>query len=210
MGVARPPAVAPDARGMLAAPPPPVDPFVNGSFEQTYTGWTLASDSGLATTGAWGIASSGTTLSTGQTVHDYQGNLDLAPGCLSLGPFQVIATNGSFAAFNTQTSADRHRMWQDLALPAAAKTLSWSMAYQSAGPFDLTSEYLAVQIRSTNDAVLSTVFVTNPATAPLGQPMASFTVPISQYAGQTVRVTVDVQVRTYCLFAVFDDFHIGF
>ena len=200
------PDVAPDA--------PPVDPFVNGSFEQNYDGWTLHEDSGNPTIGFWGISPS-TTFVSGTSVHDYTDNVDGVPSCFNVGTNTVQVTDGTLAAFNAQSGPERHLLSQDVTLPSAAKMLTFSLAYGTNAPaFDATNHFLAVEVRDpATDAVLANLFITDPTTTPAPPTtlaMTPMTAPIEAYAGQTVRITVDVQAHLTCLFTVVDDFRVTF
>lgn len=202
-----------DAAPVDAAPDAgPVDPFVNGSFEQNYDGWTLAEDSGNPTVGFWGI-SPATTFAAGTTVHDYHDNVDGIPQCFMVGMNVVQPTDGTLAAFNAQNGPERHLLSQDVTLPPTAKMLTFSIAYSVVSQqFDTTSQFLAVEVRDpASDAILGNLFITDPTTAPpLTLPMTPMSASIEQYAGQTVRITVDVQAHLNCLFTVVDDFRVTF
>jgi hypothetical protein len=189
---------------------PPKDPLVNGSFEMNYTGWTLAEDSGVPTNGYWGISGS-TTFAAGTTVHDFNDNIDGVPSCLNVGTNTVAVADGANAAFNTQGGPERHRIWQDIVLPPEASMLTWSMGY-TATSFDPVNEFLAIEVRDpTTDGVVANLFYTDPAMAPpTTQPMMSYAASISAYAGERVRITVDVQAHTNCLFTAIDDFRVTF
>ena len=203
--------VAIDAAVDAAPDTAPVDPFVNGSFEQNYDGWTLAEDSGNPTIGFWGI-SPATTFASGTTVHDYTDNVDGVPTCFNVGMSVVQPTDGTLAAFNAQAGPERHLLSQDVTLPSAAKMLTFSVAYSSAGAFDTANQFFAVEVRDpATDAILGNLFITDPATTPPANlSMTPMSASIAQYAGQTVRITVDVQAHLNCLFAVVDDFRVTF
>jgi hypothetical protein len=204
-------AVQIDAQVDAAPDAAPVDPFVNGSFEQNYNGWTLAEDSGSPMVGYWGI-SPATTFTAGTTVHDFNDNIDGAPQCFTVGMNVVQPTDGTLAAFNAQSGAERHLLSQDLTLPATATMLTFSVAYSTAAAFDTANQFLAVEVRDpATDAILGNLFITDPATAPVPNlAMTPMSATIAQYAGQTVRITVDVQAHLNCLFAVVDDFRVTF
>jgi hypothetical protein len=190
----------------------PVDPFVNGSFEQNYDGWTLAEDSGNPTVGFWGI-SPATTFAPGTNVHDYTDNVDGVPSCFNVGMNVVQPTDGTLAAFNAQGGPERHLLSQDVTLPSAAKMLTFSIGYTTnAVAFDPTNHFVAVEVRNPADnTVLGNLFITDPATTPPPtMPMTQMTASLEPYAGQTVRITVDVQAQLNCLFTVVDDFRVTF
>src|SRR5262249_44411451 len=95
--------------------------------------------------------------------------------------------------------------------PQGLTNLTWAMSYGNAAPaFDLTSQFLAIEVRDpTTDAVTATLFTTDPAAPappPLMIPMTNFTASVAAYQGMTVRITVDLQVQQNCFFASFDGF----
>jgi hypothetical protein len=206
----------PDAAADAAADAPadaalPVDPFVNGSFEQNYDGWTLDEDSPDPASGYWGI-SGPATLGAGTSVHDYNDNIDGEPGCLGIGGNVVAVTDGALAAFNAQSGPERHRIWQDIQLPAEAKTITFSLSYNTNVPLEATTQFVAVEVRDPGtDAPLQSLFYTDPAISPaMSMPMTALSAPVDQYAGQLIRITVDVQAQQTCLFTVVDDFRVTF
>jgi hypothetical protein len=192
--------------------------FINGSFEDAYAGWQLAEDSGMPMAGYWGIAANNTMFAQGTSVHDYNDDLDGVPMCFNgagvggTPAITVVASDGASAAFNAQSGAVGHLLWQDLTIPAGAQLLTWSMSWTSVDPLALGSQSIAIELRDpATDAIKETLYATDPAASPappLAQAMSAFAAPIDAYAGQTVRVTVDLQARADCLFAVFDDFRI--
>jgi hypothetical protein len=189
---------------------PAADPFVNGSFETgDYTGWTLNEDSGNAQAGAWGIGTNGQQLAQGQTVHDYNDNVDFVPSCLGVGTIPVlVSSDGNDVAFNTQGGPERHRIWQDITVPAGRTTLEWSMGYTNTQPFNLASQFLAIEVRvPSTDAITATLTTTDPtANPPLMIPMTPFSADLSAYVGQSIRITVDLDAQGGCFFAWFDGF----
>lgn len=202
-----------DAPADAAPDAPPVDPFINGSFEQNYTGWTLNEDSGMPNVGYWGI-SAPMTFAGGATVHDYTDNVDGVPSCFGVPPPAVVeVADGQLAAFNAQSGPERHRIWQDIALPANAKMLTFSIGYgTNATVFDATNQFLAVEVRDpTSDSILGNLFYTDPTmNPPLTLAMTAQSVSLQPYAGQTVRITVDVNAHNNCLWTVVDNFHVTF
>jgi hypothetical protein len=44
----------------------------------------------------------------------------------------------------------------------------------------------------------------------MSMPMTALSAPVDQYAGQLIRITVDVQAQQTCLFTVVDDFRVTF
>jgi hypothetical protein len=125
----------------------------------------------------------------------------------------VQVADGTLAAFNAQGGPERHLLQQDVTLPAQAKMLTFSIAYSTnAAAFDATNQFLAVEVRDpATDAILGNLFITDPATTPpLTLAMTPMTASLQPYAGQTVRITVDVQAHLNCLFTVVDDFRVTF
>ena len=83
------------------------------------------------------------------------------------------------------------------------------MAYRNTSGFDPNLQFIAINIRSaTTDAILTTVFKTTAGTDPTNIPMTAFTANVSAFAGQTVRLDVEVQVQSACFNSMFDDFRI--
>jgi hypothetical protein len=202
--------VPPDAE--VGSPDAPAsDPFVNGSFEQDYLGWTLDEDSGVPEGGAWAIGADGDVLTGTSVVHDFFDNVDLTPPCLGVGTIPTLdATDGTRLAFNVQGGPERHRIWQDITIPASLTTLSWSMSYITAATFDLTAHFLGIEVRDPDtDAITTTLFTTDPLAAPPQSiAMTPFSADLSAFAGQTVRITVDLQAQSDCFFATFDGFRL--
>ena len=197
-----------DATIDAAIDAPPANPFVNGSFEQDYLGWTLTEDSGDPASGIWGIATDGMTFTGGTPYFDFTDGIDVAPGCAGGQAMPVSVVDGTKAAFQLQGGPERHLLEQTLTIPAGLTTLSWSMAYETSS-LDPTRQFLAVEVRSpATGATLATMFTTDVAGAPMVQAMQNFTGQITQFAGQQVRITVDLQVQNDCFTAVFDDFRI--
>jgi hypothetical protein len=199
-------AAAPDAIPIDAMP---ADPFVNGGFETgDYTGWTLNEDSGTPAAGLWTIGTSGQLLDPMTAYHDFNDNVDSPSGCIPPNFPPLVTAEGNDLALNLQNDSERHRMWQDLTIPPGLGTLSWSMAYADAAPFDLNAQFLAIEVRDpTTDTIVATLFTTDPAAAPPAMiPMTAFTADVSPYEGQTVRITVDLEVVNGCFTAGFDGF----
>lgn len=204
--------IPPDSSPVIDVPDtPPVDPFVNGSFEQHYTGWTLNEDSGIPLNGFWGISQM-TTFAPNATVHDYNDSVDGVPSCFSSIMSVVKVADGMLAAFNAQSGIERHRIWQDIALPASAKMLTFNLAYTTSVAFNATTQFLAIEVRDpTSDSVLGKLFYTDPTTSPpLTLQLTEKSASLQPYAGRTVRITVDVMAGNDCLFAVVDNFRVTF
>ena len=186
-------------------------PIVNGSFETgDYTGWILweGKPDGWDQNGTWGIAYDGETINPGDSTYDFCDETmvtqRISPGL----PITYVTTDGDYLAYQLQAGPQDHRMYQDVELPASAKTLSWDMFYKNyAGGFS-GSQYLAVHIRDLGDNVLGTLFITEEGDNQ-SMPMTHFTCDISAYAGSTVRIDVKMVTQVYFLDAGFDNFVIG-
>jgi hypothetical protein len=149
--------------GVLSTP----GQIVNGDFETgNFSGWTLA-NSGNGTF----VINNGTYIPPG-------------PG-IPLPPY-----SGNFSALSTQSGAGVHTIYQDVTLPAGATsaTLRWAdMILNSAKSFSDPQQEFRVEIRDTNNQVLSTLFSTNPGD-PLTSGWTERSAGISQFAGMTIRV----------------------
>lgn len=181
--------------GLLAllAPGAPAATVVNGNFEAgNLSGWTVV-DVPSPEGGSW-FAYSGTNAPFSSTPEF---------------PRTVIAPpQGNFAAISDQTGPGRHILYQDVALePAATQTLSMYVYYISNAPLatpspdslDFESLFPNQQFRveivkpsapvdSVNPAdILATVFKTSTGGPPEMSP-ALFTVDLTPFAGQTVRI----------------------
>jgi len=67
------------------------------------------------------------------------------------------------------------------------------------------NQYLAVRIRDLSDAILQTLFITNPGD-PQSIPMTHFSADLAAFAGSTVRLSIDMQTDLLFLDAQFDNF----
>jgi hypothetical protein len=206
---------------MLLAAMPARAQIVNGSFEDDYNGWTLEeSPAGNPCIGTWGIANigspqppvllteTGSPLLQGGVAFDFHDGALCSQSSPSL-PITFTATDGNKLAFQLQGDAGQlHRMHQDIAV-GAGSTLHWDMQYSNhAAGFDPANQYLAVRIRDLSDAILRDLFVTNPGD-PQSIPMTHFSADLAAYAGQTVRLSVDMQVNLFFLDAQFDNFRLA-
>ncbi len=180
-------------------------PFVNGSFESDYAGWTLNEDSGNPTAGLWGIGTNGQALTAGLVVHDFFDNIDFSPSCFGVGSLTIVTAAGTKAAYNSQGGPENHRLWQNITIPAATPTLSWSMLYLNSNPFG-PGQTLSIEVRNpVTDAILSTVFTTTGASPP-SIPLTPMTASLAAFVGQTVRITVNLQAQVGCFFLEVDKF----
>ncbi len=192
--------------------------FANGSFETgDYTGWTLFEGGAFTDPfcGTWGIATNGQTINPLEFVFDFFDGINVqqfSPGL----PHIYTATDGNFVALQLQLGSQTHRMFQDITLPSGATTISWAMEYTNhsltavGGPgVDFNpGQVLRVTVRDpTTDAILSTLFVTEPGgVSPQSIPMTTFTGDVSAFGGQTVRIGVDMIVNDFFFDAAFDNF----
>ncbi|MHC4973997.1 MAG: hypothetical protein ACYTG3_16865 [Planctomycetota bacterium] len=192
----------------VTAGPTPVNAVVNGSFETgDYTGWTLLEVGlGIPSWGTWGIAADGQTVVPGGSVFDHFDQIFVTQTSPGL-PITYLATDGDYVALQLQNGPERHRMYQDVTIWAGA-FLTWDMRYTNHDIGFNPSQFLAVHIRNpVDDSILETLFVTAPGDAPaIG--MTSFTADLSAYAGQTVRLDVEMNVQLFYFDATFDNFSI--
>nr|HEX4312559.1 DUF4215 domain-containing protein [Kofleriaceae bacterium] len=182
-----------------------IEAMLNPSFEMNYSSWTLQEAAGL---GAWGIGSNGQTITGSDSILDLETMTQVPAECLSVtGNLVIDATAGVQVAFNVQVGPDDHRMFQTVNIPATAKTLLFDVAYRNSFPmFDGSGQFLAINLRDpTSDSVLATPFKTGSA-SPLQVPMSTQSVDVSAYAGQKVRLDVELQVQDDCFDVAIDNF----
>jgi hypothetical protein len=206
---------------MLLAAMPARAQIVNGSFEDDYNGWTLEEvPPAVACVGTWGIANTGSPqppvsptetgspLLQGGLAFDFHDGVLCSQSSPSL-PITFAPTDGVKLAFQLQSDVPQlHRMHQDIAV-GPGSTLHWDMQYSNhAAGFDPANQYLAIRIRDLSDAILQTLFITNPGDLQL-IPMTHFSADLAAYAGQTVRLSVDMQVNLFFLDAQFDNFRLA-
>lgn len=182
--------------------------LVNGSFETgDYTGWTLVEGEGASpTNGTSGIASDGQTINPYDQVYDFLDLIPVPQSSFGL-PRTYKASERAYMAIQLQNGEQDIRMFQDVALPENAKTLSWDMFYQNMNSFFAPNQYLAVHVRDLNDNILETLFLSEDS-SPLAIPMSNFAFDISGYAGSTVRIDVEMKVHLHFFDAGFDNFRI--
>ena len=140
--------------------------IVNGDFEAgKFDSWTLQ-DSGTGTF----------------VIND--GTFD-PPS--SDGPLPPLA--GSYSALSTQPGPGLHVLYQDVAIPSGSQlTLSWKDRIRNhATSYQDPNQEYRVEIRSTSNQVLETVFSTNPGD-PFFQEVTARSADLSAYAGQTIRI----------------------
>ncbi|MFC2123039.1 hypothetical protein ACFLRP_05080 [Bacteroidota bacterium] len=182
-------------------------PLVNGSFETgDYTGWTLWEDGPYGhyvDTGTWGIAVNGETIISGETTYDFYDGVIVPQYSVGL-PITYATTDGEFMAYQLQNGPEDHRMYQDVTLSGSAKTLSWDMFYTSDWAFS-NAQYLAVNIRDLDDNILGVLYKTE-GDMPQSIPITNFIYDISEYAGSTIRIDVEMKVYNSYFDAGFDNF----
>jgi hypothetical protein len=186
--------------------------FANGSFETgDYSGWTLF-EGGLSTepsAGTWGIAQNGQTIEPGQSVFDFFDGIDVQQSSPGL-PHTYTATDGNFTALQLQNGPQTHRMYQDIAMPVGAATISWDMEYNNHnGDFVPDAQELAVYVRDvSSDEILATLFRTTQRVDPQFIPVTHFSGDVSAFAGRTVRISIDMIVDRLYFDAAFDNFKV--
>jgi hypothetical protein len=187
-----------------------VSQFTNGSFETgNYSGWTLFEGvPNEPAFGTWGIATNGETINPGQLIFDFFDGIDVPQTSPGL-PHTYTATDGNFLALQLQNGGQMHRMFQDIALPAGASTISWDMEYNNHnGDFVPDGQEIVVDIRDVStDAIVATLFRTVQGVSP-SIPMTHFSADVSAFAGQTVRISIDMIVYRFYLDAAFDNFKV--
>ncbi|MCX6925208.1 MAG: hypothetical protein NT154_18645, partial [Verrucomicrobia bacterium] len=137
----------------------------NGGFESLLANWTRE-DLGA---GGWVSA---------PATYDPPGSED-----------SQAALGGMRYALSQQYGNGRHTLWQDITLPASIWPIafSWSQrVHNHASRFD-TNQQLRVELRDANNAVLLTLF-TNRPTDSLVTDWTNYTVDLSWFRGQTVRL----------------------
>ncbi len=146
------------------------DLIVNGGFETgTFSGWTLDT-SGKAP------------AASGFVIND--GTVDPASPDGPLPPFE-----GAYSAMSDQSSAATSVLYQDVAIPSVGPTvLRWVDRIRNhADSFQDPNQEYRVEIRDTQNKVLTTVFSTNPGDA-LETDWTARRADLSDFAGQTVRI----------------------
>ncbi|RMA57656.1 HYR domain-containing protein [Ulvibacter antarcticus] len=184
--------------------------LVNGSFETgDYSGWTI--DSGSSSCGIFGIMSDGQTLSSGDPIYNYSSNSTQSVTFSQGLPITFNTTDGDkMMAFFQNCGPFAHKLYQDVIMPAGASQLCYDLEYNNfAGSFS-TNQYFAVEIRdSGTDALLETLFITNPGDA-LNVPMTQYCFDTSAYAGQAIRVQmINSQIDVNPLTIFIDNIALG-
>ena len=184
--------------------------LINGSFETgDYTGWTLwTSDANDAST--TGIGVDGATLNSNDYMFDYTTHQSLQQYSFGL-PITFAATDGTKVAVALQNGPVHRRIYQDVTIPNGASVLAWDMSYNNdMGSFDASAQYLAIYVRDpSTDAILATLYKTNDADdAQKLTSMTAFSASLATYAGQQVRIDVEVMAQYDYLDVVLDNFRL--
>lgn len=195
--------------GCELAPPPSSTLLANGSFETgDYTSWTVFQDAQQPDWNIWGIGDDGVTLHLGDTVFDFfDGEGHVWGGCdeESITP---SATDGTKAAVELCTGPGVNRMYQDVRVPDEATELTWDMAYLNmAGFFSTEDQSITVQLRDPlTDVVRAVLYQSTEGRDLLQIPMKAFSADVSEFAGQIVRVDVEIRIFQFCFHSVYDNF----
>lgn len=166
--------------------------FENGSFElPAFAGWTVTS-----TNGQWLLVADGTTLTRGLSLFDYADQRDETLNSQGL-PFTADATDGTTVAVQQQSSPGLHRLYQNFRVPSAATKLTWDMYYKNTnGSFNAATQYLAISVRKlSDDSVLKTLFKPTGADPLSTAGMQPFSVDITEFAGQAIRLDVEMNIQ---------------
>jgi hypothetical protein len=179
--------------------------IANGSFESGYDGWTLSEAVYDPATsppfdpagGTWGLGVSGTTIdSANPDAFDYNDNILVTQTTPALNPgITWQATDGSQAAFHLQNQSGHQTLSQDIALPANVTHIEWDMWYTDhIGGWDTFGDnFVAVNLRDPGtNGLVAELFRTAPGSAP-SIPMTHFMVDVSAFAGQFVRLEVELK-----------------
>jgi len=144
-------------------------------------------------------------------VFDFFDGIDVLQTSVGL-PHTYTATDGEYTALQLQNGSQTHRMYQDIALPAGATTISWDMEYNNhSGAFFPENQELAINVRdATTDVILATLFRTTEGVDPQSIPVTHFSRDVSAFRGQTVRISVDMIVNFFYFDAAFDKFTVDF
>jgi hypothetical protein len=188
-----------------------VDVSVGGvfaSFESNdYTGWTLFESDEGPDRGTFAVVHGSTTLQVGNVQLDYYDMISNTYVGDDFGP--VAPTHGDHVAVQFQSGEQTHTMTHPLRLPSGARTLSWDMQYANGEPMhDPERQFIAVHVLDASGRRLETVYKTTDGVHPLIIPMTTFEVDISAYAGRTIKLRVELEVRTGYFPAAFDNFRI--
>ena len=123
-------------------------------------------------------------------------------------PKTFQATDGDYLAMQVQRGPQTHRMYQDVALDARAKKLSFDMEYATWAPFDPNNQVLTVSLRDELDNVLEVLFQTIEGNSPYAISMTTFEFDVKDYRNQTIRVDIELVVNENFFDAAFDNFAI--
>jgi large repetitive protein len=185
--------------------------FTNASFEDDWAGWTLTRTNSPTYNGAT-IRTSGTTLATGDSVHDYISN---ASHTITYTSSALPATHTALSEGDgtkigllfVSNGSSEVRATRDVLIPTGAKKLSVNTQYSSGAALHATQTASVQLLNTSTSAVLGTVWQVTTG-SPQSAPMATRSFDVSALAGTTVRVQLRVDATSYPLYAAFDQFTI--
>jgi len=207
----------------------------SGSYEE----WTLEYTSATVYSEIFGIMADGATIEYLDYVYDHKlpasypfnPHMVWSEGLLNEGPYEYAATDGGFtAALFTNYSGEMHVYQDHYVEPINAGqqvTLSWDFGYYSENylhdtdsPFDEDYQYLALNVLYTRagdsepfqntDTIFKTVNGDPHKVAiDAPDPGLEYEYDISKYAGQIIRVEVELQHWYYFMDVSFDNFEIA-
>ncbi len=193
-------------------------PITNGNFATgDYTGWTLSTTVDTTTYGnayyfgATTIDHTGTAISSGQSVTDYSSGKPVYIYDAGLPTTLVPPKNATYAALMLDNGPVDMQMSQNITLPATAQTISWEMDYNNMSPTGFTAtQYLTINIENaTTGAVLDSLVSTNSRTALSTNGWLTCVYNISAYAGQTVKLSIELSAKDYFFDAAFANFSLN-
>ena len=185
--------------------------FVNASFADDFTGWTLTSDDMLDSYGGAAMVAVGTTLSQGSTIHEVISDTDVALTYVSSALPMTIGTqsassSGKVALLCAANGPVHVVARQDLTLASVVSAMTFDFQYASGVPTDDNQQSIHVQlVDPTTNAVLTTLVAIGTGSDPKALP-ATITTDVSAYAGQTVRLQLETYAHDGPLYAGFDSF----
>jgi hypothetical protein len=145
-------------------------------------------------------------LNRGQQFYNFADNrfeTQNSPGL----PLTFMPTDGQKMAVFLQNGGSTHFLYQNVTLPTSGPILlTYDLKYTNHNGSFSENQFIAVQIRNAStDALLRTVFKTNPGAAG-SIPMTSYSFDISEFAGQNVRLQlVDATINSFFLDVLLDN-----
>ncbi len=172
-----------------------------------FDGWTLETTDAYYST--WGIATDGQTINYGELYDHNTGEMHAAysPGL----PMTVNATQGEYLGYFVVDGPGYSRMYQDVYIDSAGALASWDMAYTDHNGYLYEGEQnLVVSIRDVDtDEVLRELVNLAEDGYDSRMDMSHFSFDLSEFAGQTVRFNVGMDIQYYYLDTAFDNFQVG-